>query len=352
MRTINMEKIYEEILSLVEEFINELDDETVNNSAEKRRENEEKAIDKYLEAVRKNNGNYDAEEVQQAREDGRVAREKYQKNQDLRAKRDKRLEKKLADFKERLLNRKPQTAKETQKAESEHGNAMIDQHLRNKLEKSFAVSNECFEEILSLVEEFINELDTETVQAVYDKRRQNSLDADRKLTAALKDPESSEDKINSLTKNALDADAKFSKNVNLVGARNKRHEKALADFKERLLNRKPQKASVTDKAGSDHDNAIIDQHYRSKLEKTFSNECLEEIISLIEGKVIDFQEKRRDKVLNKNAEEFARMARGGELEAVRILPNGEFMGDPHYVGKINKIKKENEEVMGRWKKNG
>ena len=79
-----MEKLYEEILSLVEEFINELDDETVNTSAEKRRENEEKAIDKYLEVVRKNNGNYDAEEVQQAREDGRVAREKYQKNQDHR----------------------------------------------------------------------------------------------------------------------------------------------------------------------------------------------------------------------------------------------------------------------------
>ena len=40
------------------------------------------------------------------------------------------------------------------------------------------------------------------------------------------------------------------------------------------------------------------------------------------------------------------------LEAVRILPNGEFMGDPHYVDKINKIKKENEEVIGKCRKHG
>jgi len=347
-----MEKMYEEILSLVEEFINELDDETVNNSAEKRRENEGKAIDKYLEAVRKNNGNYDAEEVQQAREDGRVAREKYQKNQDLRAKRDKRLEKKLADFKERLLNRKPQTAKETQRAESEHGNAMIDQHLRNKLEKSFAVSNECFEEILSLVEEFINELDTETVQAAYDKRRQNSLDADRKLTAALRDPESSEDKINSLTKNALDADAKFSKSVNLVGARNKRLEKKLADFKERLLNRKPQTAKETQKAASDHANAMIDQHYRNKLEKVFSNECFESLMLLIEGELIDFQQKRKEKVLDRNAHKMAEMMQDGSLNAVRVLPNMELIGDPAAIKKVKDIQAENEEVIRKCKKHG
>ena len=144
--------IYEDLISLLEEFINELDDETVNNSAEKRYDNEVKAIDKYLEAVRKNNKNYDAEEVQKAREEGRTAREKYQRNQELRNKRNKRRQKALDDFKERLLNRK-QTPKETQKAGSDHDNAIIDQHLRNKLEKTF--SNECFEEILSLVEGYL-----------------------------------------------------------------------------------------------------------------------------------------------------------------------------------------------------
>lgn len=214
------EELFEEILSLVEEFINELDDETVNNSAEKRRENEEKAIDKYLEAVRKNNGNYDAEEVQQAREDGRVSREKYQKNQDLRAKRNKRLEKKLSDFKEKLINRKPQTAKETQQASSEHSNAMID------------------------------------------------------------------------------------------------------------------------------------QHYRNKLEKVFSNECFESLISLIEGELIDFQQKRKEKVLDRNAHKMAQMMQDGSLNAVRVLPNKELIGDPAAIKKVKDIQAENEEVIRKCKKHG
>lgn len=209
-----------------------------------------------------------------------------------------------------------------------------------------------FEEILSLVEEFICELDDETVNAVAEKRRANAEKAEKEYRQAMRDSSKNMEEVKALADKVNKADAKFTNNLKLYGARQKRHEKALADFKERLLNRKPQKASVTDRAGSDHANAIIDQHLRNKLEKAFSNECFEEIISLIEGKVIDFQEKRRDKILDKNAQEFARMAREGELEAVRILPNGEFMGDPHYVDKINKIKKENEEVIGKCRKHG
>ena len=149
-------KIYEDLISLLEEFINELDDETVNNSAEKRKENEVKAIDKYLEAVRKNNKNYEADEVKKAQEEGRVAREKYQRNQELRSQRQKRLEKKFDEFKERLLNRKPQTPAETQKAGFEHDNALLNQHLRKKLEKSLVVSNECLDDIMEMIEEYIN----------------------------------------------------------------------------------------------------------------------------------------------------------------------------------------------------
>lgn len=211
---------------------------------------------------------------------------------------------------------------------------------------------ELFEEILSLVEEFINELDDETVRSAAEKRQQAVSDAQDEFLKTIRDKSKSQEEVEAAALKGHIADAKLRRNKELTSKRDYRIQKKVEEFKNNLLNRKPQKASVTDKAGSDHDNAIIDQHYRNKLEKTFSNECLEEIISLIEGKVIDFQEKRRDKILNKNAEEFARMARDGELEAVRILPNGEFMGDPHYVGKINKIKKENEKVMGRWKKNG
>ena len=149
-------KIYEDIIILIEEFINELDDETVNNSAEKRRENEVKAIDKYLEAVKKNNKNYDAEEVQKAREEGRIARDKYIKNQELRNKRDKRRQKALDDFKKKLLNGKPQTAEETKQAAIDHDNAMLNQYLRSKLEKSLAVSESCMNNIIAMVEGFIN----------------------------------------------------------------------------------------------------------------------------------------------------------------------------------------------------
>ena len=149
-------KIYEDIIILIEEFINELDDETVNNSAEKRRENEVKAIDKYLEAVKKNNKNYDAEEVQKAQKEGRIARDKYIKNQELRNKRDKRRQKALDDFKKKLLNGKLQTAEETKQAASDHDNAMLNQYLRSKLEKSLAVSESCMNNIIAMVEGFIN----------------------------------------------------------------------------------------------------------------------------------------------------------------------------------------------------
>lgn len=211
---------------------------------------------------------------------------------------------------------------------------------------------EIYEDLLNLLEEVINELDDETVQAVLNKRKENAEKAIDKYNKLKFTVGAKKEEVEAADKEQEAAWNKLVRSSRLSAQRDKRIQKKVEEFKNKLLNRKPQKASVTDKAGSDHDNAIIDQHYRSKLEKTFSNECLEEIISLIEGKVIDFQEKRRDKVLNKNAEEFARMARGGELEAVRILPNGEFMGDPHYVKKLNDIKKENEQVMGRWKKNG
>ena len=151
-----MEKLFEELFDLLEEYINELDDETVENSGQKRADNEVKAIDKYLEAVRKNNKNYEADEVKKAQEEGRVAREKYQRNQELRSQRQKRLEKKFDEFKERLLNKKPQTPAETQKAGSEHDNALLNQHLRKKLEKSLAASNECLDDIMEMIEEYIN----------------------------------------------------------------------------------------------------------------------------------------------------------------------------------------------------
>ena len=212
--------------------------------------------------------------------------------------------------------------------------------------------DELFEEILSLVEEFINELDDETVASAAEKRQQAVSKAQDEFLKTIRDKSKSGEEVEAAALKGHIADEKLRRNKELTSKRDHRIQQKVEEFKNKLLNRKPQKASVTDKAGSDHDNAIIDQHYRSKLEKTFSNECLEEIFALVEGNIIDFKEKRREKILDRNAHKFADMVKNGELEAVRILPNGEFMGDPHYVKKLNDIKKETEQVMGRWKKNG
>ena len=140
---------------------------------------------------------------------------------------------------------------------------------------------ELFEEILSLVEEFINELDDETVKSFYNKRRQNTIDADSKLSKVMRDPEATAEEEEAARKEQAKEADKFNKALRLVGQRNKRLEKKLADFKEKLINKKPQTPKQTQQAGSDHANAMIDQHFRKKLEKAFSNECLEEITSLI-----------------------------------------------------------------------
>ena len=146
---------------------------------------------------------------------------------------------------------------------------------------------ELFEEILSLVEEFINELDLSTMQSSNDKRKENwenSLDDYLKASK-----EGNEDKKEEENLKSLKARNKFYKNSELT---KKRIAQKVADFKEKLINKKPQTPKQTQQAGSDHANAIIDQHLRNKLEKAFSNECFESLISLIEGELIDFQEKR------------------------------------------------------------
>lgn len=211
---------------------------------------------------------------------------------------------------------------------------------------------ELFEEILSLVEEFINELDDETVKKVLDKRREDAEAACEKnnklkfdMTAKKEDKEAAE-------KEYGEAWNKLVKSSKLNYQRDKRLEKKLANFKERLLNRKPQTAKETQQAGSEHSNAIIDQHLRNKLEKAFSNECFESLISLIEGEVINFLQKKKEKVLDRNAKKMAEMMADGSLNAVRVLPNMELIGDPAAIKKVKDIQKENDEVLGRTRKHG
>ena len=74
----------------------------------------------------------------------------------------------------------------------------------------------------------------------------------------------------------------------------------------------------------------------------------EELLSLVEGDIIDFQKKRKEIVLDRNAHKLANMMRSGELDGVRTTSSGELIGDPIAIKKVKDIEKENREVgLGR-----
>ena len=76
-----------------------------------------------------------------------------------------------------------------------------------------------------------------------------------------------------------------------------------------------------------------------------SEECFQDIISLIEGELINFQTKRLNKILDKNARKTKDLFDSGAFRAVRFLPNGEPMGDPYVVKTLKNISKENQDAM-------
>ena len=211
-----------------------------------------------------------------------------------------------------------------------------------------------YEEILSLVEEFINELDDETVKSTAEKRQQAVSDAQDEFLKTIRDKSKSQEEAEAAALKGYIADKKLHRNKELTSKRDYRIQKKVEDFKNKLLNRKPQTAKETQKAASDHANAMIDQHFRNKLEKSLavSNECFESLISLIEGELINFQEKRKQKVLDRNAEKMAQMMQDGSLNAVRVLPNKELIGDPAAIKKVKDIQAENEEVIRKCRKHG
>lgn len=79
----------------------------------------------------------------------------------------------------------------------------------------------------------------------------------------------------------------------------------------------------------------------------FSEELFEELIKLIEGDVINFQEKRRDKILDRNAHKLAELARNGELDGLKFTATGEVIGDPVARNKYKEIEDESKEVIKR-----
>ena len=79
-----------------------------------------------------------------------------------------------------------------------------------------------------------------------------------------------------------------------------------------------------------------------------SENCLKDILFLIEGDIIDFQKKRKEKILDRNAHRLADMVRNGELDGLKTTSTGELIGDPVALKKVKDIEKENREVgLGR-----
>lgn len=76
-----------------------------------------------------------------------------------------------------------------------------------------------------------------------------------------------------------------------------------------------------------------------------SESCFNDIIKLVEAKIIDFNQKRMNKVLTKNAQKMNDLFDSGATNAIRILPNGEPMGDPYVVNQLKQMRKENNEVV-------
>jgi hypothetical protein len=55
---------------------------------------------------------------------------------------------------------------------------------------------------------------------------------------------------------------------------------------------------------------------------------------------------------DRNAHKMAEMMQDGSLNAVRVLPNNELIGDPVAIKKVKDIQKENAEVIGKCRKHG
>lgn len=148
------EELVEELVHIAEEYINELDDNTVNNTRDKRAANVRKSWEKFVKA--KESGT--PEEIEQAgKEDAEAVKklERHDKLSSLRDERKKENKRKIAEFKAKLLNT-PANAKASKKAHAEHLDAMLNQYLRDKLEKSLKeglISESCFNDILAIAED-------------------------------------------------------------------------------------------------------------------------------------------------------------------------------------------------------
>ena len=208
--------------------------------------------------------------------------------------------------------------------------------------------------LVEIAEEYINELDDETVNAVSDKRKEKAKQAQQEFIKTIRDMNKSGDEVEKSALKSNLADEKLKKNQELGNKRNERIAKKVADFREKLINT-PTNAKASKQAGIEHADAMINQYLRNKLEKSLkesfvSEACIKDILSLVEGELINFQEKRKQKVLDRNAIKMAKMMQDGSLNAVRVLPNNELIGDPTAIKMVKDIQKENADVINAARK--
>lgn len=206
---------------------------------------------------------------------------------------------------------------------------------------------------------FINELYDETVQSAGDKRRANSNKAFEKYQKAKEEgtPEEIEKARQEDTKAARKLD-KYERLKRSRATRKRAESRKLEEFRDNLIKR-TFNAKDMKQAEKEALDAQLNQGLRNKLERSLreslniSESCLEQLLDLIEGEIIDFQQKRKEKVLDRNAKRMAEMMMNGELNGVRATRNGsELIGDPAAIKKVKEIEAENKEVIGKCRKHG
>lgn len=126
------------------------------------------------------------------------------------------------------------------------------------------VSEACFDEVMSLVERYIDAEHDDKIEKAHDKRGEAYSDALDKVKSTEAGTEERKEAEGDLNK-AYDKLQKFNKLYdNWKKKRKEQVEKFKKDMEGKHLSSK-----ASQEAGSEHSNAQIDQHNRQKLEKIF-----------------------------------------------------------------------------------
>lgn len=259
-------------LKISEANINEVSDELANKVHDKR-------IDNVRDAKTK-------EEIV-------TTNDKLKKNLKLMNDRDHRKEKNrevLQKFKD-FYKDKVVTARDTKEAGEEHANAQINQGLRNKLEKIYAMESLSTEDLCVLVEELINETS-------------NWYKTEHKQNVAKRVLSQREKKALDSVKLAMNIINKIHKNV---------------EEGKDIPNSEVRSATAAAK------NADIAQSRLNHAQKVA--EALEELNQILEENPINFERR-------KIVKDVRRFMEDGTLNKVRQTPTGNLIGDPDLVKKL------------------